>query len=112
MSYQKLMGNDVAIIFRPFFTEGEEWSGEYQVLLSVVGPVTMSQEDVNKLMSVASVVSSTVHLMETNEEACQTILENYDKNFGEEEQVFSPISEEYTDDFILTADTETYGGKQ
>lgn len=104
--------NDIAIIFRPSLVDNEEWDGEYQVLISVVGPVTMKQEDFDKMMSVASVVSSTVHLMETDEEMCEAILENYRKFFEEGDNEMLSTSEDYKEDFILKEDTETYGGKQ
>lgn len=104
--------NDIAIIFRPALVDNDEWDGEYQVLISVVGPVSMKQEDFDKMMSVASVVSSTVHLMETDQEMCDAILENYKKFFEDEELEMAPTIEDYKEDFVLKEDTETYGGKQ
>lgn len=107
-----ILPNDVAIVFRPYFKEGEEWDGEYQVMVSAFGPVSMVKEDIEKLIGVASVISSVVHLIEVDEEAQQLILSHYKKFFEDKDNLMHNITDDYKGDFVLDADTDTVGGKQ
>jgi len=59
-----LKPNDVAVILRPIIEDGVEWDGAFQMLVSVAGPVTLGEEPMRSLMTVASYLAAAVPLME------------------------------------------------
>jgi len=59
-----LKPNDVAVVLRPIIEDGVEWDGAFQMLVSVAGPVTLGEEPMRSLMTVASYLAAAVPLME------------------------------------------------
>jgi hypothetical protein len=104
--------NDVAIIFRPLLEEGKEWDGEYTVMLTGFSPVSMNKEDFNILVNVAAVIASVVSLIEHNEQVRNIVLAHYAQFSANNNNYLSSTTENFKDDFVLDANTETIGKMQ
>jgi len=51
MKDTQIKPNDIAVILRPNHQSGVEWDGDFEVLVSGFGPVTMSKDDIDKLIA-------------------------------------------------------------
>lgn len=109
--------NDIAVILRPVFKDGDtidNWSGNYQLLLAGFGPVTMSEKDMEYLISAALLISSAASFIEVNQEFAEALVEHCQETLGEQRDI--PTTEAFTftkqDSFDFGEDTKTHGGMQ
>lgn len=109
---KELMPNDVALIFRPTFTEGEYWDGSYTAFVTGFGPVTMLQEDMEHLITAALLVATAIPLAEKDKEFGEKLLNCFKEEMGDKEITYASDYEDYSGSFKLDADTKTSGGVQ
>jgi hypothetical protein len=108
----ELRPNDVAIILRPTIQDGM-WAGDFEVLVSGFGPVTLKKEHMDDMIGMGVLVASVVPFMEEHEDIAKQIMEYCSKYYGDVgEVVYDPNHDSFSDTFVLTADTVTQGGKQ
>ncbi len=62
-SSTSLKPNDIALILRPTIVDGK-YTNNFQVLVSGFGPLTISEDDVNNLIGMATILAATVQYME------------------------------------------------
>lgn len=108
----EILPNDVAIVFRPQFTEGEEWSGDYTAFITGFGPITMEDEDMQHLISAAVLVATAIKLIEEDKEFGERLFEAYKKDMEDTEVTYYSDYEDYKGSFKLGKDTKTKGGMQ
>ena len=101
--------NDVAIVLRPDYREGEEWNGNFEILISGFGPVTMPEESMRELVSMAMLVATIVPMMEQDQKLTERVTTECAKHYGEPDDV---MLGDANDDVMLTADTKCVGGMQ
>ena len=104
--------NDVAIILRPDYKEGEEWSGNFEILISGFGPVTMPPESIRELISMAMLIATIVPMMEQDEKLTEQVMEACAKYYGEPDAVVVDDNTVIDDDYMLTQWSKTVGGMQ
>jgi hypothetical protein len=106
----KLKPNDVALVLRPHYKVGEKWDGNFQVMISGVGPVTMSEEDFGSLVHIAMVIAASVQLIDEDPALAERFLnkvkERYDQSAIEE------LDDVKDAEFVLSKYTKTIGGVQ
>jgi hypothetical protein len=104
--------NDVMIVFRPMGVEDGAWDGNYSIAISAVGPLTLSEDDVGKLISSAMMTAACTKLLETDHELVERAAKHCEESFGDmEESIAIPINV-YDKGHSLSKDTETVGGVQ
>ena len=106
----KLKPNDVAVVLRPHYKKGEKWDGNFEVMISGVGPVTMSEEDFGSLVHVAMVIATSVQLIDEDPALAERFLtavrERYNQSAIEE------LDDVKDAEFVLSKYTKTIGGVQ
>jgi hypothetical protein len=108
----ELRPNDVAIILRPTIQDGM-WAGDFEVLVSGFGPVTLKKEHMDDMIGMGVLIASVVPFMEEHEDIAKQIMEHCDKYYSHVAEVeYDPNHNSFSDTFVLTADTVTQGGKQ
>ena len=100
-----LKPNDVAVILRPIIEDGVEWDGAFQMLVSVAGPVTLGEEPMRSLMTVASYLAAAVPLMEESKAFTELLRDRAEQLTGD-----VLIGDGGT--ALLTKDTKCEGGVQ
>ena len=100
-----LKPNDVAVILRPIIEDGVEWDGAFQMLVSVAGPVTLGEEPMRSLMTVASYLAAAVPLMEESKAFTELLRDRAEQLTGD-----VVIGDSMAP--LLTKDTKCEGGVQ
>ena len=100
-----LKPNDVAVVLRPIIEDGVEWDGAFQMLVSVAGPVTLGEEPMRSLMTVASYLAAAVPLMEESARFTELLRDKADTMTGD-----VVIGDSMTP--LLTRNTKCEGGVQ
>lgn len=100
-----LKPNDVAVVLRPIIEDGAEWDGAFQMLVSVAGPVTLGEEPMRSLMTVASYLAAAVPLMEESARFTELLRDRADQLSGD-----VVIGDSMTP--LLTKNTKCEGGVQ
>jgi len=112
-----IKANDVAVILRPLpdLDADGEWSGNYQVLLAGFGPITMSEKDMEYMISAALLIASAASFIEINKEFGNALVEHCQNTLSEHRDVL-PTPTNFTfskqDSFDFDEDTKTHGGMQ
>ena len=108
-----LKPNDVAVILRPTFEDGE-WVGSFEVLVSGFGPVTMKREDMDNLIGMGVLLASVIPLMEKDEELAQRATDHCNEFYGEFGDIeYNPAHDSFADvDTEFSIDTKCTGGVQ
>lgn len=107
----ELKPNDVAIILRPNIQNGK-WEGDFEVLVSGFGPITLSKEHMDDMIGMGVLVASVVPFMEEHEHIAKQIMEYCSKYYSHlGELAYDPNHNSFGDAFVLTEDTITHGGK-
>lgn len=103
--------NDVAVILRPDHKEGKPWNGNFEILIAGFGPVTMAEESMRELVSMAMLVAAAVPAMEGDVELTEKLTTICANIYGEADDVM--ISEVVDDDTVsLNENTKCVGGMQ
>jgi hypothetical protein len=100
-----LKPNDVAVVLRPIIEDGVEWDGAFQMLVNVAGPVTLGEEPMRSLMTVASYLAAAVPLMEESARFTELLRDKADTMTGD-----VVIGDSMTP--LLTRNTKCEGGVQ
>lgn len=100
-----LKPNDVAVVLRPITEDGVEWDGAFQMLVSVAGPVTLGEEPMRSLMTVASYLAAAVPLMEESKAFTELLRDRADQLTGD-----VLVGDSMTP--LLTRNTKCEGGVQ
>lgn len=110
----ELKQNDVLIIFRPTTSDKDVWDGSYKILISGIGPFTLSEDDIGKLVSSAMMTSACSKFLETDAELADRAYKHCEESFGDmEEATIIPTQMElFSDEHFLDEDTPTIGGMQ
>lgn len=109
-----LKPNDVCVILRPSIEEGK-WTGHFEIMVAGFGPVTISTEDMDALIGVATVISAVVPFMEEDIGNARMLYEFAKKYFGEEslEYDYDPDHDSFNDKedaATFSIHTKTKGG--
>lgn len=109
---ESLRPNDVAMVLRPILTEGEEWDGNFEILITGVGPTTMPEDSIRELISMAMLVATTIPMMEQDVDLTERIMIECAKLYGEADDV--DIQKMIVSDtgLTLTVNSKTIGGMQ
>ena len=109
---ESLRPNDVAMVLRPILTEGEEWDGNFEILITGVGPTTMPEDSIRELISMAMLVATTIPMMEQDVDLTERIMIECAKLYGEADDV--DIQKMIVSDtgLTLTVNSKTFGGMQ
>jgi hypothetical protein len=101
--------NDVVIVLRPDFKEGEDWQGGFEIVIAGIGPVTMPEESMRELVSMAMLIATAVPVMEKDAKFTERLMTECAEHYGEADDV---MTSDVDNDFVLTAHTKTVGGMQ
>lgn len=100
-----LKKNDVAVVLRPIIEDGVEWDGSFQLLVNVVGPVTLDEEHMKSLLTVASYLAAAVPLMEESKAFTELLRDRAEQLTGDVLIGDSMVP-------LLNKDTKCEGGVQ
>ena len=106
----KLKPNDVALVIRPHYKEGEAWDGNFQVMISGVGPVTMDEEDFASLVHIGMIIATTVQLIDEDPALADRFLEKVKANYNQ--SALDELDDVKDAEFVLSKYTKTIGGVQ
>jgi hypothetical protein len=106
----KLKPNDVALVLRPHYKEGEAWDGNFQVMISGVGPVTMSEEDFASLVHIGMVIATSVQLIDEDPALADRFIERVKANHNQ--SAIDELDDVKDAEFVLSKYTKTIGGVQ
>ena len=109
-SKNKLMPNDVAVVLRPHYKKGEKWEGNFQVMISGVGPVTMDEEDFASLVHIGMVIATTVQLIDEDPALADRFIERVKANYNQ--SAIEELDDVKDAEFVLSKYTKTIGGVQ
>lgn len=107
MDSTKIRPNDVVVILRPDFKEGQEWRGNFELIIGGYGPVTMPEDSMRDLVSMAMLIATAVPMMEQDIKFTEKMMEMCMKVYGDPDDVM--ISNV---DGSLTINTKCIGGMQ
>ena len=110
-SSTSLRPNDIALILRPTIVDGK-YQNNFQVLVSGFGPLTISEDDVNNLIGMATMLAATVQYMEEDEQLANKLVEYCGKMFGDVGDFFYNADHDSFSDGGFTINTKTVGGIQ
>jgi DNA-directed RNA polymerase subunit L len=82
------------------------------VLVSGFGPLTISEDDINNLIGMATILAATVQYMEEDEQLANKLVEYCGKMFGDVGDFFYNADHDSFGDGNFTIDTKTVGGIQ
>lgn len=111
-SEESLRPNDVAMVLRPILTEGEEWDGNFEILITGVGPTTMHEDSIRELISMAMLVATTIPMMEQDVDLTERIMIECAKLYGEADDVDIQKMIASDNGMTLTVNSKTFGGMQ
>jgi hypothetical protein len=106
----KLKPNDVALVLRPHYKEGEAWDGNFQVMISGVGPITMSEEDFASLVHIGMVIATSVQLIDEDPALADRFIERVKANYNQ--SAIDELDDVKDAEFVLSKYTKTIGGVQ
>jgi hypothetical protein len=106
----KLKPNDVALVIRPHYKKGEKWDGNFQVMISGVGPVTMSEEEFSSLVHIAMVIATSVQLIDEDPALAERFLDKVKEQYNR--SAFEELDDVNDAEFVLSKYTKTIGGVQ
>jgi hypothetical protein len=110
-SSTSLKPNDIALILRPTIVDGV-YQNNFQVLVSGFGPLTISEDDVNNLIGMATILASVIPHMEEDEKLADKLVEYCGKMFGNlGDFSYNPDHDSFGDG-SFTINTKTMGGVQ
>jgi hypothetical protein len=114
MNEAEIKPNDVMIVFRPVDFSDGEWNGNYSIFVSAAGPLTLSGDDVGKLISSAMMVAVCANFLEDDEELANKAAKRCEEIFGDmDDAVVVPVQLElFDDEYQLDEDSPTVGGTQ
>jgi len=106
--------NDVIIIFRPNISDDNNWNGNYNIFISGIGPLTLSEDEIGTLVSSAMLTASCAKLLETDEDLAEKAYNHCKESFGDIEYTSSaPIQLSlFDEEYFLNENTPTIGGVQ
>jgi hypothetical protein len=78
-----LKKNDVALVLRPIITDGVEWDGSFQLMVTMAGPVDLDEEHMKSLLTVASYLAAAVPLMEESAKFTELLRDRAEKLVGQ-----------------------------
>lgn len=103
--------NDVAVILRPIVDKDKKWDGNFELMVCAVGPVTLAEEDMQDMLGVATLMATTVSMMEDDKtftekvmKKCDEIYANGNIDVGDDK----PVDKTH----VLTTYSKTVGGLQ
>jgi len=106
-----LKSNDIALILRPIIVDGK-YTNTFQVLVSGFGPITISEDDVNNLIGMATILASVIPHMEEDEALANKLVEYCGKMFGDVGDFSYNKDHDSFGDGSFTINTRTMGGMQ
>jgi hypothetical protein len=110
-SSTSLKPNDIALILRPTIVDGK-YQNNFQVLVSGFGPLTISEDDVNNLIGMATILASVIPHMEEDEALANKLVEYCGKMFGDIGDISYNANHDSFGDGSFTINTKTVGGVQ
>jgi len=106
----KLKPNDVALVLRHYYKECEAWDGNFQVMISGVGPVTMSEEDFASLVHIGMVIATSVQLIDEDPALADRFIQRVKANYNQ--SAIEELEDVKDAEFVLSKYTKTIGGVQ
>jgi hypothetical protein len=103
--------NDVAVILRPITNKDEKWDGNFELMVCAVGPVTLPEEDMQDMLAVATLMATTVPMMEDDKAFAEKIMIKCDELYAGgniDLGVVTAVDETH----VLTQYSKTVGGVQ
>lgn len=110
-SSTSLKPNDIALILRPTIVDGK-YQNNFQVLVSGFGPLTISEDDVNNLIGMATILASVIPHMEEDEALANKLVEYCGKMFADVGDISYNANHDSFGDGSFTINTKTVGGIQ
>jgi len=110
-SSTSLKPNDIALILRPTIVDGI-YQNNFQVLVSGFGPITISEDDVNNLIGMATILASVIPHMEEDDKLANKLVEYCGKMFADVGDISYNSDHNSFDDGSFTINTKTIGGIQ
>ena len=110
-SSTSLKPNDIALILRPTIVDGV-YQNNFQVLVSGFGPLTISEEAVNNLIGMATILASVIPHMEEDEQLANKLVEYCGKMFADIGDFSYNAEHDSFGDGSFTINTKTMGGIQ
>ena len=110
-SSTSLKPNDIALILRPLIIDGV-YQNNFQVLVSGFGPLTISEDDVNNLIGMATILASVIPHMEEDEALANKLVEYCGKMFADVGDFSYNANHDSFGDGSFTINTKTIGGVQ
>ena len=110
-SSTSLKPNDIALILRPTIVDGV-YQNNFQVLVSGFGPLTISEDDVNNLIGMATILASVIPHMEEDEALANKLVEYCGKMFADVGDISYNANHDSFGDGGFTINTKTIGGIQ
>lgn len=87
MDSTKIRANDVVIILRPDYKEGQEWQGNFELVIGGFGPVTMPEDAMRDLVSMAMLMATSVPMMEQDINFTEKLMDLCMKVYGGADEV-------------------------
>lgn len=109
---EKIKPNDVAIVLRPIITEGEDWEGNFEILIAGIGPATIPEDNIRELISMAMLMATTISIMEKDVEFTEKIMIECAKLYGEADDIDIENMVNSENSHMLTMNSKTVGGMQ
>jgi len=103
--------NDVAVILRPITNKDDEWDGNFELMVCAVGPVTLPEEDMQDMLGVATLMATTVPMMEDDKAFAEKIIIKCGELYADgniDLGVVTAVDETH----VLTQYSKTVGGMQ
>jgi len=110
-SSTSLKPNDIALILRPTIVDGK-YQNNFQVLVSGFGPLTITEDDVNNLIGMATILASVIPHMEEDEALANKLVEYCGKMFADVGDISYNANHDSFGDGSFTINTKTVGGIQ
>jgi hypothetical protein len=110
-SSTNLKPNDIALILRPIIVDGK-YTNTFQVLVSGFGPLTISPDETDNLIGMATILASVIPHMEEDEKLANKLVEYCGKMFGDVGDFFYNADHDSFGDGSFSINTKTVGGVQ
>jgi hypothetical protein len=111
--HKELQPNDVAVILRPLIGEDGKWVGEYEVLVTGFGPVTMTRDQMDDLIGMGVLLASVVPLMGKDEKVAEMIMDHCNEFYGDIGTfTYDTDFNSFEDSDVLSVNTKVVGGMQ
>lgn len=103
--------NDVAVILRPVINADEKWDGDFELMVCAVGPVTLAEEEMQDMIAVATLMATTVPMMEEDKAFTEKLMKKCDEIYADG-KIDLGDSTVVDDTHVLTQYSKTVGGMQ